>query len=51
MDWWPFRYQIGPPVELMMPSWKRGLESSLLFAFFSRRVWLHSIGRYTSASS
>ena len=27
------------------------LLGSLLFAFFSRRVWLHSIGRYTSASS
>jgi ABC-2 type transport system permease protein len=24
---------------------------SVLFAFLSRRVWLHSIGRYTSASS
>jgi ABC-2 type transport system permease protein len=24
---------------------------SLLFALFSRRVWLHAIGRYTSASS
>jgi ABC-2 type transport system permease protein len=34
---------------LMSLVWAVG--GSLLFAFLSRRVWLHSIGHYTSASS